>query len=144
MSTPISRQATVAMEEHQEIRALIGSIEHLLDRAGAGEAFAGPLSDSLITLRERLKVHFSHEEEVPVEAHFSEEHPKTFQALRALEAQHPMFLTELDGLVNACSDGSVTGLIRRARGLLRDLRRHENAEHEALQGAFMDDIGAAD
>ncbi len=139
MGTKRRRQPRADIEtQHRELRHMLGAIEATTELA--------QLVPLLEELRDGLREHFADEEREDgglAEA-VGASAPRHLRRLDELLGEHRQLLETLDGLIargRMLLDGSVSDVVRDARALSEQLKRHEARETELLTDAVYADIG---
>jgi hypothetical protein len=142
----------------REHRAIVETLDEMLalaegrsSNAGRHSAAAMPLlrlqllTDELV---DQVTMHFRAEEQTDLFAGFPEQFPRFSLALERLKYQHGQLLTELRRLRAALASTSGTTIApqiaEQARIVITGIRRHEQAEDDLLQRAYVQDIGYVD
>lgn len=103
------------------------------------------LAERLSRLCERLRLHFALEEEGGYLHEIVAHRPDLQPRVAALLREHAAMLTEGTALTRLLLGARVPlDVTPRLVRLLEALRRHEGAEHDVFQQAFLDDLGSGD
>ena len=142
---PCAARARLVANDHVLRREATG----LLVLAEHGLALDRTLSDALVERLERLcdhlREHFALEEEGGYLQEVIDRRPGLQSRVAGLRRQHAAFLGEGAALSHHLLGARVPhDALARVVRLLEALRRHEIAEHDLLQQAFLDDLGSGD
>lgn len=132
--------------EHDALRR---EAAELLSLAEHGWTLDRPMRDALVErlkrLCDRLREHFQHEEAGDYLHEVLVRRPSLQAQVARLQGQHALFLREGDALSRALlGERAPRDWPARVVRLLEGLRRHELAEVDLMQRAFLDDLGSGD
>ncbi len=123
--------------EHENLHNTISFIEQTSDLR--------VLMPMLADLRGQLERHFAHEEgDDGLHDAIGDSAPHFLTAVQRLFEEHRDFLSTLDQLIEeaqACWEGPLADILRRAEALCRRLGEHEAEETELLTDAVLLDLG---
>lgn len=144
-SAAAARVGHIVADHHALRREAAG----LLVRAEHGGSLDRTLSDALVEglsrLCERLREHFALEEEGGYLHEVVAERPELQSRAERLQRQHAILLGEGATLARHLLGAQAPhDTLARLVRLLEALRRHEIAEHDLFQEAFLDDLGGGD
>ena len=134
------------LEEHQELKKLMATIERMLQERSASIDEVGKV---LGQLGDRLVKHFALEEEG---GYFSEallQAPRLVSRANELLEQHPKMCTTARKLAAEArrGDGSESWwdeTTKRFQAFTEELLKHESTEDTLIQEAYTQDLGATD
>lgn len=141
---PSAVDAGLLDSEHELLRR---EAAELLLLAEHGWTLDRPMRDALVErlkrLCDRLREHFQHEEEGDYLHDVLVRRPGLQGQVARLQSQHGTFLSEGDALSRALlGERAPRDWPARVVRLLEGLRRHEIAEVDLMQRAFLDDLGS--
>lgn len=144
--TPTHPHVGVLTSEDDALRR---EAAELLSLAEHGWTLDRPMRDALVErltrLCDRLREHFLQEEDGDYLHDVVVQRPGLQTRVAHLQRQHGTFLNEGDSLTRALlGERAPRDWPARVVRFLEGLRRHEIAEYDLLQEAFLDDLGSGD
>lgn len=136
---------SAVLEEHRGLRASLDEIRAALAPGGGGHrAWRDSLAAGLEQLRPRLEAHFGVEERSGLFEGIEQACPETAPACARLREEHRSLLVRLDAVRADVGEAEAEALRGRLRGVLDDLGRHEESEHDLLARALDGAVAAQD
>jgi len=141
------------LAEHREFFDLLSSARGAFADAlgGRAENAATRLGERLSCLRDHLQRHFSSEERGGYLEEASTRMPRLAADVKAVLAEHPVLLAQLDALIAEVSSSATVPQPRDLRTLEREfdefsrnLVNHERTENAVVQAGYNEDLGLAD
>jgi iron-sulfur cluster repair protein YtfE (RIC family) len=135
------------LDEHRELKELLGRIDQALAERSATIAEIGGL---LGQLGDRLIKHFATEEDDGYFAEALTHAPQLISTANQLLAQHPRMSSEAQRIASEAADRPAVGpdwwdqTAERFRAFRDELLKHETRENVLLQEAYSQDIGSHD
>jgi hypothetical protein len=140
------------LAQHRELHGLVSAVHDGFDRLAADPAASGQaatLRQPLQALRDYLDSHFHQEEQGGFIEESLARMPRLAAAAKAVLAEHPRLLGELDRLITSLPGADVSRLQRAdlETGFDRfchDLITHERSENAVVQEGYNEDLGLMD
>jgi hemerythrin len=133
-------------EEHADLRTMLRDLRTAF---GEQKQTADQLAALLDRARKVLEEHFRHEENEGFFRGIRETAPQFDDRVTALEHEHPQFLSAMDRLHACVLSHEPEEVWRRdcdtlLEAFFHSFLAHEAAEHELMQDAYTQDMGAKD
>ena len=153
---PIDRADPVilghVLAQHRELHTLVSRVHERFDDVAAQTAASGQaaaLREPLQALRDYLCCHFQQEERGGFLEESLARMPRLASAAKAVLADHPRLLEELDRLIESLPMADISGLQRAdlEAGFDRfcqHLLTHERNENAVVQEGYNEDLGLVD
>lgn len=138
------------LAQHRELHAQIMAVRSAFGVAGPPDQIrARRVRESLAALREHLSGHFTQEETGGFLEESITRMPRLSNAMKAVLADHPALLAELDRLIALLGTAGISRLAwdQAAHGFeqfARHLVDHERSENAVVQAGYNEDLGLVD
>jgi hypothetical protein len=135
---------------HRHLHDLVAAARAAFDAAGPARPAAVPdVRGHLVTLRDHLHQHFVQEESGGHLEESLSRVPRLNRAVKAVLAEHPGLLAELDALIRGLprhdiSQASWDEANRDFETFVRHLMAHERSENAVVQEGYNEDLGLTD